>query len=284
MKRFLSLATGTLVIMSGALAGGFVGTAAADDTRRAANCAAIGGTFVNGSSDGQDRCDVVTGGTPQTILGETTTSVDLLQPVGEVYAGEVTFDLLLDQAVTTSETVFGTWTVVSVVNGAAIPGTCTRVDKGKGTVSKCQYNQVTTEQRTNTVTTTTTTPVVQITQQLQDTQTVTTDTTPTTIRTVTTTASYKFRGGGTGEAADQISNGQPASGTSTTEVPGEDVVVVVETPDAEQQVLEPIVEEAPSQVDVVVTNPTQTQETIVVAPCKSNKGSDKRTNACPTAP
>jgi hypothetical protein len=274
----ITLAAGALTLASVGLAP----SALAVDATREANCTAIRGTFVNGSNDSGDRCNVVSE-TTRTINGTTTTSTEYLVPVGEVYLGEGTFEPQLDDATTTTDTVYGEWAVTSVANGAAIPGTCTTTGKNRGSVQKCQYEKITTEQRTNTVTTTTTTPVLEITQVLQDTETVVTNTTPTTIRTTTTTVSHRFRTGGA--SADTIAaNPAPTTTSVDTNTEGDPIVVENSTPDEEPQVVDTIIEEAPPIVEETTDTVTETQTTITPTNCKNNKSrSSDRENACPNS-
>ena len=269
-----------------ALAGGamivpLAPTASADDGVRQANCTAIGGTFVNGSNDSQDRCNV-TSQTIQTVDGTTTTSTEYLVPVGDVYLGEGTFEPQLDQATTTTDTVYGDWAVVSVTNGAVIEGTCTTTGKNKGSVQKCQYEKITTEERTNTVTATTTTPVLEIAQVLQDTETVVTNTTPTTLRTTTTTVSHQFRPSTSNTSPDALASSTSSSVVTDTE--GDPIVEETSTLDEEPQVVDTIVTGADPIVDSTTETVTETQTTITPTDCKINKSrSSDRENACPTS-
>ena len=267
-------------LASGAMIVALAPTASADDSVRQANCTAIGGTFVNGSSDSQDRCNV-TSRTSQTLTGTTTSSTDYLVPVGEVYLGEGTFEPQLDQATTDTVTVYGEWAVISVENGALIPGTCVTTGKNKGSVQKCQYEKITTEQRTNTVTTTTTTPVLEITQVLQDTETVVTNTTPTTVRTTITTVSHQFRPSTSNTNPDALASS--TSSSTFTDTAGQPVVEEIHTPDEEPQVVDTKVTQAEPIVDSETTTVTEDRETVTPTDCKKNKSrSSDRDNACPT--
>lgn len=273
----ITLAAGALTLASVGLAP----SALADDAVRLANCTAIGGVFLNVSGDSGDRCNVVSEAT-RTINGTTTTSTEYLVPVGDVYLGEGSFEPQLDDAVTTTDTAYGEWAVVSVTNGAVIPGTCTTTGKNRGSVQKCQYEKITTEERTNTVTETTTTPVLEITQVLQDTETVVTNTTPTTVRTTTTTVSHRFRAGGA--SADTIAaNPAPTTTSVDTATEGDPIVVQNSTPDGEPQVVDTIIEEASPIVEETTETVTENQITVTPTDCKKNKSrSSDRENACPT--